>query len=135
MSETKEINIFDIIKSINQKNYMFDDTMSGKLYNKFIVNTAFGNSKDSVFIAGVANQYPNMTDKMNYDFYYYALPKAYRFGKWYKKSDYEDVQLVMDVYNLSYSKAVDVAALLNEKQLKELEKKLFKGGIKNEQSD
>lgn len=108
---------------------MFDQAMSGTLYNKFVVNKSFGNSKDSVLFANVANQYPNMTDEMHYDFYFYALPKANRFAKWYKRGEFADIELVMEVYNVSYSKAVDIVEIMDENQIKELEKKLFKGGI------
>lgn len=128
MSDNKDINIFDLIKSINQKNYMFKEDMEGKLYNKIVVNKAFGNCKDSVLIAGLANKMPNMTDEMNYDFYYYALPKAYRFGKWFKKHNSEDVAMVMELYNVSYHKACEIISVLTPEQKQALEKQLFKGG-------
>ncbi|QIG65674.1 DNA polymerase sliding clamp loader subunit [Ochrobactrum phage vB_OspM_OC] len=128
MSEEKEINIFDLVKSINKKEYMFSPDMEGKLYNQFVINKAFANCKDSILYANMANQMPNMTDEMNYDFYYYALPKGYRFGKWFKKHESDEIQLVMQVYNVSYRKACEIAGLLNEQQKEELEKVLFKGG-------
>lgn len=132
MSETKPLNIFDLVKSINQKNYMFQPEMSGKLYNQMVINKAFGNSKDSILFADLANKMTNITDEMHYDFYYYSLPKAHRFAKWYKKHEAEDIALVMEFYQVSYIKAVDIVSVLTPAQKKEIERQLFKGGeVKN----
>jgi nitrogen regulatory protein PII-like uncharacterized protein len=49
--------------------------------------------------------------------------------KWKSQELFEDIDLVKEYYGYSTSKAKVVLKILNEEQLKDIKKRLFKGGI------
>lgn len=113
---------FDITKTINMK--------SGKLevdkdFNVFITNKIYSNTEDSVFYANEANQFnSNIDPQMVYDFYYHGLPRANRFGKWFKDNkDFSQdmIDYIKNYFNYNTNKAISILNLLDEDTLKEIE--------------
>lgn len=126
----------DIIKTLNDKSeYLYDAHLEddiNSVYNVFVVNNNFSMGVDTLLYANMANMYPKMTPKQNYDFYYYSLPKKKRYNKWAKggKQD-KDIELIAEYYNCSMRRAKEYKKLLSPKNIKYIEKKLYKGEIKS----
>lgn len=104
--------LFDYIGIINLKGEI-PDTLEE--YNSFMVNKNFSNLQETVYYANEVNV--EMDDRLNFDFYYYALPKKKRWGKWHKaqkpKKAYEDVlNNITEHYNCSKSKAQEIYEVL-----------------------
>lgn len=111
------MNTFDYIKNINSKDG-YPDTLDG--YESFIANKNFSNIQQTVLYANEINV--DCDKQLNFDFYYYALPKGKRFGKWFKKqkvkSDISDVlNNIVAVYNCSMKKAQDIYDILESHNL------------------
>ena len=116
---------FDYVKSINQKSGYMED-LSG--YNPYLTNAAFSQHMDTVMLAEEMNQAHWLSPELQYDFYYYGVRRGKRFG-FPKKQDVEDnVQLVMDYYHYSHTKALEALEILTAEQLDTMRAKLDKGG-------
>lgn len=120
--------LFDYIKSINGKDYIFDE-MSKKDYNPFMVGQGFSYYMDTVLLANEINQYPNISNKSHYDYLYYSVSKKKRFAKWNKKEATPgDLQLVMDYFKFSAIKAKEALLILTKDQIEEIRSLMNKGG-------
>ena len=116
---------FDYVKSINQKSGYMED-LSG--YNPYLTNAAFSQHMDTIMLAEEMNQAHWLSPELQYDFYYHGVRRGKRFG-FPKKQDVEDnVQLVMDYYQYSHTKALEALEILTAEQLDMMRAKLDKGG-------
>lgn len=118
-------NVFDYVKTINEKTDQLD--IDG--YVPFIVNKAFSFTLDTIFYANMMNINSHIDAKMQYDFYYHALPKKKRFGKWIKK-DTPDIASIREYYNCSIQKAIEYSKILTIEQVAILKQRMDKGGRK-----
>lgn len=122
---------FDIINSINNKTSLEWDDVTEKTYAPFIINRGLSFNMQTVMFANVMNRFPQIDKKMQYDFYFYGVPKGKRFDKWQKKTELgSDVQAVKDFYNINTDRAVEALKLLSNEQLDMIKEKLKKGGRK-----
>ena len=127
---------WDIAKVINTKTGPIEVDKDN--YNIFLINKIFSNTQDSVFFANEANAFTkNIPEQIYFDFYYYGLSKASRYGKWHKQpkeDDPEVIEYVQNYFNYSKSKAIeaiecfDEETIINEKISSE---RLIKIKIKN----
>lgn len=117
-------NVFDYVKSINNKKEYLGDDLSG--YSSYIVSKALSAYPDTIMLVNEIKLYPTLTDKMEYDFYYYSISKSNRYADWYKK-DRERFVDIMKFYNVSYKKAQEIAEILTEDQLQEIHNTLTVG--------
>lgn len=100
-----------------------------KEYIPYIINRALSMSLQSVLFANEINKYGSLDKRMQFDFYYHAIPKGKRYDKWHKKEDVSsDVKLVQDYYNINISEAMRTISLLSHEQLNELRLITNKGG-------
>lgn len=126
-----KVNPFEHVKSVwNTKEYLIDNReLFLKEYSPFIVNRALSNSEIGVFFANEMNRYSIDSD-IQYDFYFYGIPKQRSYLKWSKKGSGEfvesDVELIQELYDLSYVRAVEYLSLINTTDLDSLRK--LKGG-------
>ena len=117
----------DIIPSILQtkKNVLEDE----KDYNAYVINKALSFHYDCILQANEMNQYPNLPNLLQY---HYLLNKVrgYKrpYQKWVKRETTEDLDAIKEYYDYSNDKARDVMVLLNDAQLEEIKKRLYKGG-------
>lgn len=107
---------FEFVTNINQKKGRLEVEKEGVSYPNFIINKAFSNNIDTVLYANEVNQ--DMDNQLHYDFFYYAIPKGKRYGKWFKKSakQYSEqmINLVCDYYGYGEDKAIETLTVLTE---------------------
>lgn len=118
-------NPFEFVKSINNKDYI--SNLDG--YNPYLTNHALMPFPDSIFYANEMNRYPFLDKKMQYDFYYHALPARNRFDTWIKKHNSKDLELVCKFYGYSAEKGKDALRILREDQLQSIRNKMDTGGV------
>jgi hypothetical protein len=120
----------DYVNSINNKSYIFDPN-NNKDYVPFVINKWLSIFPDLIFHVNIINQYPGLSSKAQYDYFYYAIPKKKRFQKWSwpSKQIPEDVQLIAQKYKYSIPKAKAVLALLTPEQLDIIKQQNKQGGI------
>lgn len=67
-----------------------------------------------------------LTPIMQYEFLLYAIPQGKRFAKWEKSQKDDDIDMVMELYSMSYDKARDVISFLTDSELNTM--RSLKGG-------
>ena len=116
---------YEYVKSINKKSeYLYD--LAG--YSPFLTNRAFAGFIDTIMFAEQMNQAHQLDPQLQYDFYYYGVRKGSRFNPIPKPSDPEGLELVMEYYQYSKQKALEVIPLLSKEDLINICKSMDKGG-------
>ena len=122
---------FDYLNSINMsKKDLIVDEQSEKDYVPFIVNRGLGYFADTVLLANEMNVNCNLDNKMQYDFLRSTVKKRKRFSKWLKADEDKKIQVICEYFGYSRSVAKSVSDLFDDICIKDLEKRLNKGGAK-----
>ena len=119
-----KIGPFDYVKSINQKDYMYD--LSG--YVPFLTNKAFAMHIDTIMLAEEMNQMHQLAPELQYDFYYYAVRQGRRFGFPKKPEEVKNLDIVCEYFGYSKQKALEALQLLTEDDISTIMKSMDKGG-------
>ena len=119
-----KISPFHYVKSINKKDYQYD--LSG--YVPFLTNRAFAGFIDTIMFAEQMNQYHRLSPELQYDFYYYGIRKGSRFDPIPKVAEPAGLDIVMEYYQYSKQKALEVMSLLSKKDLLNIAASMDKGG-------
>lgn len=125
---------FDYINAVsdNKKNIMVgteNDDLAEKSYNPYLTNKSLSYHADAILYVNEINQYANLDNKLQFDYYLYGLPKKKRFSKWAKKDENEDIEIISQWYGCNYSKAAEILSLINKNTLDLIKQKLQKGGV------
>ena len=67
--------------------------------------------------ANELNKYHTLTDKAQFDFYYYGLPKKNYFTKWAKMAKTEYTEAIMAYFDVSYKVAKQYEKVLTSVQI------------------
>lgn len=123
------MNPFDYINAINttKQNLIVDD-ISEKEYNPFLTNKTLSYFIDTVLLANEMNRCYHLDKKLQFDFYINSIRKRKRFSKWIKVEEAENIEVIKQYYKYSNEKAKQILSLLNESQIIELKKRMYKGG-------
>lgn len=98
-------------------------------YKPFVINRALSFYYDCVLQANEMNQYPNLPNRLQYDYLRNNI-RGYKrkWQPWMKKDKEDDINIIREYYGYSYEKAKDTLSLLSKTQLQEIKKRLDKGG-------
>jgi len=94
------------------------------------VNRGLSYFSDTVAIANEMNMYAHLDKKLQFHFLINIVRKRKRFSKWNKPDLVSDIEVIKEYYGYSNDKAKQALSLLSPEQIKELEKKVSKGGRK-----
>lgn len=121
----------EYLKAINSaKTPLMDDPFYEKNYPKFIVNRIMGFYPDTVFLANEMNKgFHELDNKLHFEFLRRSCVPKSRFYKFSKKTNPENLELIMDYYNVGKTKAEEMLNILSDEEIKELYSKTEKGGI------
>lgn len=102
-------------------------------YNPWITDIYLSLYPDTVFYALEGSSIKN--SKHHYEFYKGCMPHTKRPFKKFptklkKDNNSERIDLLMEVYNLSYNKAKEASEVLSDSQYDDLTRKYFKGSRK-----
>ena len=119
----------EIIPSILQtKEYALLTEQDEKSYSSFMVNRALSFHRDTVLLANEMNLYPNLDNKLKYDFLLNIVRAQKRqYSKWHKKASNSDLSLIKEYYGYSDAKAEEALKVLSDHQIAEIKKQLYKG--------
>jgi hypothetical protein len=125
------MNPYEYVNAINstKKNIMVDN-LAEKSYNSFVVNRSLSYFNDTVLMANEMNINHHIDNRLKFDFLINIIRKKKRFSKWMKPETESDVEVVMQYYGYSNTKARNALTLLSTNQIDELKKKVYKGGRK-----
>jgi hypothetical protein len=121
--------LFDAIELMSSgKQYMYDEEVE-KAIVPYMVNTAFSQHYDTIMFANELNLRPDVTKKMCYDYYHFAIqPKKKRYAKWGSAKQDNDIIMVADYYKCSFPVAEQYRRMMNDDQMKALAEKMDTGG-------
>ena len=119
----------EIIPSILQtKEYALLTEQDEKSYSSFMVNRALSYHRDTVLWANEMNRYSTLDNKLKYDFLLNIIRAQKRpFSKWHKKAQSSDLEAIKEHYGYSDAKAEEALKILNDAQISEIKKQLYKG--------
>ena len=127
-------NPFDYVNAINAgKDIMTgteNDDLAEKGYNPFLTNRQFSYFQDTVHLANVMNQHAHLDHRLQFQFLINIVRPKKRFAKWSKTEHNDDLEAVVQYFGYSYEKAKQVMDILSSQQIKDIKKKLEKGGLK-----
>tara|TARA_Y100001963_G_C6465445_1_gene302091 strand:+ start:87 stop:467 length:381 start_codon:yes stop_codon:yes gene_type:complete len=120
------------LNSINntKKNLINEDPSLEKEYPPYIINRCFSGHIDSIMFANELNKYPNLSKKLQYDFFLNSLRKKKRFSPWLRKDQIKNLDLIKQYYGYSNEKAKQVLNILTKEQLSFMRDRLETGGKK-----
>jgi hypothetical protein len=129
---------FDFLKAINEtkKDLMTDsenDELSEKAYTGFIVNRGLSFFPDTILYANEMNRLHNLDNKPQFAYLLNSVRSRKRYSKWLKNELVEDIKVISEYYDYSYTKAKQVASLITPDQLNTMKEKLQKGGLKTKE--
>ena len=126
------MNPFDYVNSIlHDKKQLIVDEPSEKAYSPFLTNRALSYHKDTIFHAQDMNINHHLDKKLQFDYLINNIRSAKRRNtKWAKKKEDNDIDAIQEFFGYSYLKAKAALSILSQDQLKDIKKRLEKGGDK-----
>lgn len=124
------MNKFDYLNSItyNKENIMTNEYEEGE-YDPFLINRGLSYFRDTVSYAQDMNRYGKLPNRLQFEYLLNSIRPARRFSKWPKAESNEDINLIMEYYNISRRKAMETLELLSKDQLNEIKQEMEQGGI------
>jgi len=123
-------NPFDYVNSIlyNKKN-IIDNESSEREYVPFLTNKALSYYPDTLFYAQEMNVNNHIDKKLQFDYLINNVRLVKRpKSKWAKKKENNDIDALQDFFGYSYQKAKVALSVLSKDQLKEIKRRIEKGG-------
>jgi hypothetical protein len=121
-------NIWDIVNSINNKDYLYDEFIFKKEYKQYTILQAFSYYPDTIMLVNELNMYGGISNKEHYDFLFNATTKRNRRSKWFKNRKDNIVAELSVAYQVSEHKMQEILHVLTEDQINYLKEKIEKGG-------
>ncbi|WP_298752044.1 DNA polymerase clamp loader subunit A [uncultured Arcobacter sp.] len=123
--------MFDILKDISE---FKTGNVDMKKYNAFMINRFVSMLPDTMILANLMNQCPDMPVEAQYQFYLHAMPKKRRFFKYIKDEKETDkwIEMLKEYYDIDDVEARDYAEMFTEEQLIEIYEIMNTGGLKHE---
>ena len=120
----------DWLNSINvTKNNLIDENPDlEKGYPAYIINRCLSGQVDSVMFANEINKHPNLSKKLQYDFFLNSLRKKKRFSPWLRKDQIKNLDLIKQYYGYSNEKASQALKILTNEQINFIKQRLDIGG-------
>lgn len=132
---------FDVSKNIlTKERHLNDDELKG--YSAWMVNKIFSCHEQYVFISnalsrcGMFDGVSRVTDQMNYDCFYYMIPKNMKLYIPYNAKKHKaekEIQYIMEYYQCNQSNACTFHKLMSPEEQKRIneffENRGVKGGI------
>ena len=124
------MNPFDFVKSITYTKQDIMNDLNESEYESFLVNRALSYHQDCLLYANEMNRRFELSVRLQYHYLLNTIRKRKRFAKWIKHEKIDDLNIVMDYYQVSRAKAEEYLNILSENNIAVLRKKMNKGGVK-----
>lgn len=122
---------FDLINSLSNKSrhILSEEPLAENEYNAFLTNRQLSQYYDTVMHSNLMNMHYDLDKRMQYDFYFYAVPKKNRYSeKWSSPSaKTEDIINISKAYDYSKKRAMEIHDLLSPEQILEINNHFEKG--------
>ena len=125
------MNPFDYVNAIlYTKKDVMEIENNERDYSAFLSNRALSYHKDSIFIAQQMNLLPGIDRRLQFRYLINTVRPMKRDKKqWAKQKENNDIDAVIEYFGYSYKEALVALSILSKDQLKQIKRKLEKGGI------
>lgn len=125
------MNPFDYVNAIlYTKKDVMEQNGNEKDYNPFLTNRALSYHRDSIFVAQQLNLLPGIDNKLQFRYLINTIRPMKRDKKqWAKKKENNDIDAVIEYFGYDYKQALIALSILSKDQLKQIKRKLEKGGL------
>lgn len=125
------MNPFDYVNAIlYTKKDVMQENGNEKDYNPFLTNRALSYHRDSIFIAQELNLIPGLDNRLQFRYLINTVrPMKRDKKKWAKQKENDDIDAVIEYFGYDYKEALTAISILSKDQLKQIKRKLEKGGI------
>lgn len=127
----RKLSPFEIADTIFQKTGRLDDPEAAG-FDTFMMNKIASNNFDTVFFAAEVNRYPALTKKMAYCFYYNAVDRGRRYGKWHKNAaadkKADEIACIAEAYGVNKLRAAQYHSVLGAEGVKAVIASQERGG-------
>lgn len=125
------MNPFDYVNAIlYTKKDVMEIEDNEKDYSPFLTNRALSYHKDSIFIAQQMNNLPGLDRRLQFRYLINTVRPMKRDKKqWAKQKEHNDIDAVREYFGYDYKEAITALSILSKDQLKQIKRKLEKGGI------
>ena len=124
------MNPFDFVKSITYTKKDIMNDLNESEYESYLVNRALSYHQDCLLYANEMNRRFELSVRLQYHYLLNTIRKRKRFAKWIKPEKIDDLNIVMEYYQVSRAKAEEYLNILSENNIAVLRKKMNKGGVK-----
>ena len=124
------MNPFDFVNAINlsKKDLIRSGEASERSYTPFFVNKALSYFPETIMYANEVNRISHADNIMQNDYFLNTIRPGKRYSKWHKKEVSEQLDVIQEYYQVSYSKALEIRSVLTQDQLDLIRTKIIKGG-------
>ena len=125
-----KVSFFDLFNDISNHgdyidNYFTVNKEMPKEYNAYMMNKAFSNFPDTIFMANGMNKYSSLSDEMQWRFYKNIVLKKKRYSTWFKSiEEKEPIELLAKMFNCSVKEMRKNIHVIPKEKLNELVEKL-----------
>ena len=112
----KKLSPFEIADNIYGKTGVLRADEVG--YDPYMMGRICANNRNDVFFAAELNRFPGISKQMSYRFYYEALDKGKRHGRWHKPAKVEEISVISAAYGVNKLRAAQYHRLLGPEGVK-----------------
>ena len=106
----KKLSPFEIADNIHGKTGVLRADEVG--YDPYMMGRICANNRNDVFFAAELNRFPGISKQMSYRFYYEALDKGKRHGRWHKPAKIDEIAVIATAYGVNKLRAAQYHRLL-----------------------
>ena len=99
-----------------------------KDYNGYFTNRGLSYHTDAIMYCNEMNTHHWLPNQLQVDYLINTIRPRKRFAKWAKPANSEDLNVIMEYYDVNHARAHGILKLLSSTQLAELKKRTEKGG-------
>ena len=128
--DKNKVSFFDLFNDISNHgdyidNYFTVNKEMPKEYNAYMMNKAFSNFPDTIFMANEMNKYSSLSDEMQWRFYKNIVLKKKRYSTWFKSmEEKEPIELLAKMFNCSVKEMRKNIHVIPKEKLNEIVEKL-----------
>lgn len=132
----KPVGLFNLIDDVSssKKGLFHAHPDNEKAYAPFMVNLMLSQHPDSILVINELNARGHMPKKWQHDYLFHKLPKRKRFAKLAKPLKSVDIDALMDYFNVSLQKAIDMQDFYTAEDFKAMRATKFTGGMVTKKS-
>lgn len=106
----KKLSPFEIADNIHGKTGVLRADEIG--YDSYMMGRICANNRSDVFFAAELNKFPGVSKQMSYRFYYEALDKGRRNGRWHKPAKVDEIGVIASAYGVNKLRAAQYHRVL-----------------------